>query len=126
NELVEKGIKVDGHPFLVQTMMWYTVHHFGDDVFTVRFMFAIAGILSVFFLFLLGRSWFGKATGLLSAAALATLIFPLLYSQTARPYIIGSMFSLAMAYCWTIMLFGSKRRFLATSGYILSAPACIH
>lgn len=126
NELVEKGIKVDGHPFLVQTMMWYTVHHFGDDVFTVRFMFAIAGILSVFFLFLLGRSWFGKATGLLSAAALATLIFPLLYSQTARPYIIGSMFSLAMAYCWTIMLFGNKHRLLATIGYILSAAGCIH
>src|SRR5437868_6356466 len=51
SELVENGIKVDGHPFLVQTMIWYTIHHFNDDVFTVRFIFAIAGIISVLFLF---------------------------------------------------------------------------
>src|SRR4051812_37593238 len=68
SELVENGIKVDGHPFLVQTLIWYTIHHFGDDVFTIRFPFAIAGIISVFFLFLLGRTWFGKATGLLAAS----------------------------------------------------------
>jgi len=125
-ELLENGIRVDGHPFLVQTMIWYTIHHFNDDVFTVRFMFAVAGIISVFLLFLLGRNWFGKATGLLSAAALATLIFPLLYSQTARPYIIGLMFSLAMAFFWTKLLFENKKRVLAGIGYVLSAAGCIH
>ena len=125
-ELVEKGIKVDGHPFLVQTMIWYTVHHFSDDVFTVRFMFAVAGIISVFLLFLLGRNWFGKATGLISAAALATLQFPLLYSQTARPYIIGLMFSLALAYFWTKLLFDYRKRILVSIGYVISAAGCIH
>ena len=125
-ELVEKGIKTDGHPVLVQTMIWYTIHHFNDDVFTVRFMFALAGVLSVLFLFLLGRSWFGKATGLLAAAAMATLLFPLLYSQTARPYIIGLTFSLAMANCWTKLLFDNRNRTLVSIGYVLSAAGCIH
>jgi len=125
-ELIEKGIKVDGHPFFVQTMIWYTIHHFNDDVFTVRFMFAVSGVISVLFLFLVGRSWFGKATGLLASAAMATLMFPLLYSQIARPYTIGLMFSLAMAYFWTKLLFDNRKRALISIGYVLTAAGCIH
>src|SRR5689334_7241702 len=114
HELVEKGIKVDGHPALVQTMTWYIIHHFNDDVFTIRFLFAVSGILSVLFVFLLGRKWFGKACSLLSAAGLAVLQFPLLYSQTARPYSIGLMFTLAMAYAWTLLLFDNRKKNLVS------------
>jgi len=126
HELVEKGIKVDGHPALVQTMTWFIIHHFGDDVFTVRFPFAVAGIISVFLVFLLGRRWFGPATGLLSAAALASLQFPLLYSQTARPYSIGLMFSLALAYLWTRLVFDDRKNKWIAIAYILASAGCIY
>ena len=126
HELVEKGIKVDGHPALVQTMIWFTIRHFGDDVFTLRFPFAISGILSVFFIFLLARQWFGSATGLLSAAALATLQFPVLYSQTARPYTIGLMFTLVLAYTWTRLLFDERKKTWIGVAYILAFAACLY
>lgn len=126
HELIEKGIKVDGHPALVQTMIWFTIHHINDDVFTVRFPFAVSGIISILIIFLLAKRWFGRATGLLSAAALATLQFPLLYSQTARPYTIGLMFTLALAYFWTRLVFDEKKKRWIIIAYILSSAGCIY
>src|ERR1041385_148018 len=98
HDLVDKGIKTDGHPALVETMIWVIVHTTNDNVFSIRFLFAVAGIISILFIFLLAGRWFGSATALLSAAALATLQFPLLYSQLARPYSIGLMFVLSPGY----------------------------
>ncbi len=126
HELVEKGIKVDGHPVLVQVMMWLTTRLFNDNVFTIRFPFAISGIISIFLIFLLAKRWFGSATALFSAAALATLQFPVLYSQTARPYTIGLMFTLAAAYFWTRLLFDEKKSRWNDVAYILSASACMY
>ena len=126
HELMEKGVKVDGHPALVQVMIWCVIHQFNDDVFTIRLLFALAGIVSVFFLFLLGKRWFGKTTGLLAAAALATLQFPLLYSQTARPYAIGLMFTILFAYAWTRLLFDERKNNGVTALYILSGMGCIY
>ena len=125
DELVEKGIKVDGHPALVQTMMWLTIQNINDDVFTIRFPFAVTGIVSIFLIFLLAKRWFGSATGLLAAAALATLEFPLLYSQTARPYSIGLMFSLALAYFWTRLLFDERKSKWVMAGYVVACAGCI-
>ncbi len=126
HELVEKGIKVDGHPALVQTMIWFTIHHINDEVFTVRFPFAVSGIISILLIFLLAKRWFGRATGLLSAAALATLQFPLLYSQTARPYTIGLMFTLALAYFWTRLVFDEKKNRWIIIAFILASAGCIY
>ena len=126
HELVQKGIKVDGHPALVQTMIWFTIHHISDDVFTVRFPFAVSGIISILLIFLLAKRWFGTVTGLLSSAALATLQFPLLYSQTARPYTIGLMFTLALAYFWTRLVFDEKKNRWIIIAYILASAGCIY
>ncbi|MEO8085791.1 MAG: glycosyltransferase family 39 protein [Bacteroidota bacterium] len=126
HELVQKGIMVDGHPALVQTMIWFTIHHFNDDVFTIRFPFAVSGIVSILLIFLLAKRWFGSATGLLSAAALAILVFPLLYSQIARPYSIGLMFSLALAYFWTRLLFDEKKSAWISIAYVLCSACCIY
>lgn len=126
HELVEKGIMVDGHPALVQTMIWFTIHAFNDEVFTVRLPFAVAGVASILLVFLLARRWFGSLTGLLSAAALATLEFPLLYSQTARPYSIGLFFSLMLAYFWTRLLFDEQRKRWIPVAYVIASTGCIY
>jgi hypothetical protein len=126
HDLVEKGIKVDGHPALVQTMIWFTIHYFNDDVFTVRFPFALSGVISIVLIFLLAKRWFGSATGILSATALSTLQFFVLYSQTARPYAIGLMFSLAFALCWTKFLFDERKNKWIFIAYIFSGIGCIY
>jgi hypothetical protein len=126
HELVDKGIKVDGHPAFVQTMIWFTIQNFSDDVFKVRLPFALAGTLSILLVFLLAKRWFGSATGLLSAAALATLQFPLLYSQIARPYSIGLFFTLALAYCWTLLLFDDRKKNWVSIAYVIACAGCIY
>jgi hypothetical protein len=130
SELIEKGVAVDGHPAFIQVLLFYWIKTFGDDVFIIRVPFAIAGILSVLFIFLLGKKWFGKTTGLFAAAATSTLQFPLLYSQLARPYVFSMLFTLMAAYFWTIVLFEStenrKKRIVQLAAFILSMSACMY
>ena len=132
SELIEKGVAVDGHPAFVQVLLYYWTKIFGDGVFAIRFPFAVAGIFSILFLYLLGKKWFSKATGLFAAAAFSTLEFPLLYSQTARPYIFSVLFVLMAAYFWTKVLFENvidrnrKNKTHLLVAYILSMSACMY
>ncbi len=132
HELIEKGVAVDGHPALVQVFLFYWIKIFGDGVFSIRFPFAIAGITSIFFIYLLGKKWFSKTTGLFAAAAMSTFQFPLLYSQTARPYIIGMMFVLMAAYFWSLLLFENsetadrKKRNQLLIAFIFSMSGCMY
>ncbi|MCX6291191.1 MAG: glycosyltransferase family 39 protein [Bacteroidetes bacterium] len=132
SELIDKGVAVDGHPAFVQVLLFYWIKIFGDGIFSIRFPFAIAGIISILYVYLLGKKWVGKATGLFAAAALSTLQFPLLYSQTARPYVFGMLFTLIAAYYWSVLLFEkddkteNKKRKLTIAAYILSMSACMY
>lgn len=131
-ELIEKGVATDGHPAFVQVMLYYWIKIFGDGVFSIRFPFSIAGIFSIPFIYLLGKKWFNKNTGLFAAAALSTLEFPLLYSQIARPYIFGMLFCLMAAYFWTLAFLEAspdrtrKKKNYFLFAYILSMSACMY
>jgi len=72
------------------------------------FPFIITGILSILFTYLIAASWFNKTTGLMVAASMAFLIFPLTHSQIARPYSLGLCFSLMSVWFWTLVLFKPK------------------
>jgi len=109
NELIDRGIRVDAHPAGVQIFMYYWIKVWGTGEAALRFPFALAGILSVLLACLLGRRWFGSLNGLLAASALAVLQFPILYSQIARPYAPGLLFTLSAAWCWTLVLFGRNK-----------------
>ena len=85
HDLIEKGVVVDFHPAGTQVFLYYWTRLFGISEWMVRLPFALMGVISVWLLFLIGRKWFGSATGLMAAASMATLSFPLLYSQIARP-----------------------------------------
>lgn len=94
-EVIRYGVYPDFHPAGVQLFLylWTSVAGFSDLM--VRLPFAILGAGSVLIIFLIGRRLFGLNTGLLAAAALATLEYPLLYSQIARPYSPGLFFVLS-------------------------------
>jgi len=100
SDLIMNGVRIDGHPAAAQVILWYMTSWFGNGVFVVRLPFVIAGILSVYFMFRLAKEWISTSAGLLSAAAFATLEFPLLYSQIARPYALGMLFTLMAATFW--------------------------
>ena len=109
SQVIREGVMPDFHPAGVQVFLYAWTGIFGFDEWMVRLPFALMGIVSVYLIFLLGRFWFGTGTGLLAAAALAVLEYPLLYSQIARPYSPGLMFSLLAAYLWSRGLFYDRQ-----------------
>ncbi len=108
SDLVSKGFYVDGHPGGVQVFLYYWVKLFGMSEFAIRLPFAVAGILSAFMTYKVGRRWFGDASGICAALFVAILEFPLLYSQVARPYITGLLFVLMTTWFWTRLVFDDE------------------
>jgi len=72
--------------------------HYGIDEFTLRVPSALAGTLAVYFAFRLGDALYGRATGALTALLMATMFFPVWYSQEARPYAFMILLATAQAY----------------------------
>lgn len=104
-ELIEKGVKIDGHPAGVQVFLFYWTKLVGTSEILVKIPFLIAGMLSIFLVFKIGKLWFKLHIGLLSAAFIACLQYFIFYSQIARPYVSGLFFTLALVYFWTKYLF---------------------
>jgi len=122
SDLIEHGVKrIDFHPAGVQVFLWYWVKLFGNDVWVVRLPFVIFGILSVYFIFLIGKRWFNQTVGLLAAATFTVLQYPILYSQLARPYSPGLLFSLVTVWFWTKIIFDQKKHLVNYIGFSLFA-----
>jgi hypothetical protein len=113
-EVIDRGVYVDFHPAGVQILLYLWTGVFGISEW-------------------IGYLWFGFSTGILAAAAVAVLEFPLMYSQIARPYSPGLLFSMMATYFWTRLLFRSnedhssgKSILIAVSGFVLSVSACMY
>ncbi|MCF8257028.1 MAG: glycosyltransferase family 39 protein [Flavobacteriales bacterium] len=106
-DLIAGGVRPDGHPAAAQVLLWHVVRIFGDREAWVRLPFVLAGIGAVLYMYRTGRAWHSASAGLLMAAALATLEFPLLYSRIARPYALGLLFATMAAYHWVRIVRGT-------------------
>ena len=110
-EMIRQGVMLgDFHPAGVQVFLYVLTGLFGNSVWVVRLPFVLFGIVSVYLVYLIGKRWFGVPTGLYAAAAMAFLQYPILYSQLARPYSPGLLFSLATVWFWTKIVFAQKKK----------------
>ncbi len=130
-EVIEQGVYVDFHPAGVQLFLYYWTMVFGFSEIAVRLPFALMGIGSVYFVYRIGHLWFGHPSGLLAAAAIAVLEYPVLYSQIARPYSPGLFFSLLATFFWTSALFKKnepedKANWTYFLGFALTVSACMY
>jgi hypothetical protein len=122
SELINQGVKfTDFHPAGVQVFLWSWVKLFGNGVWVVRLPFVVFGVLSVYFIFLIGKRWFNETVGLLAAATFAVLQYPVLYSQLARPYSPGLLFGLITVWFWTKIVFDKHKRFKDYAGFSVFA-----
>lgn len=131
NDLINKGARVDGHPAGVQVFLYFWTKIFGDSENSIRFPFVLAGILSILISYLIAEKWFNKTTALFAASSMACLQYFILYSQIARPYSPGLLFSLLTVWFWTQIFFSSKENnnaWLNYGGFIISSSLsmCIH
>ena len=100
SELLGTVVWDDGHPMLVQVFLWYWTKWFGTAVWVVKLPFLLCGLGSVILMIRIGIRLGAAWAGLLAAAMLATLQFPLMYSEIARPYAPGLLLSLWAFYVW--------------------------
>jgi len=127
SELIEKGVKVDGHPAGIQVFLYYWTAIFGYSEWIVKLPFICFGILSVLMIYLIAKEWYNETVALISASFLASIQFTIMYSQIARPYISGLFFSLLMVYFWTkIIRNPHKRLYLNSLFFIVSATLCAY
>ncbi len=117
SELIEKGVKKDGHPAGIQVFLYYWTKLFGYQEWIVKLPFAVFGVMSVYLIYLIGKKWFNETVGLLSASYIASIQFTIMYSQIARPYISGMFFSLLMVHYWSNLMISSEKNF--NRNYIL-------
>ena len=108
-DLIEQGVKIDGHPAGVQVFLYYWTRLVGWNEFWVKLPFALMGIGSVFLIYLIGKQWFNSKVGLFSAAFFAASQLTVFYSQIARPYAAGLFFVLLMTYFWNKILFDAHK-----------------
>ncbi len=127
SELIEKGVMVDTHPAGIQVFVYYWISFFGSNEYIVKLPFVFFGLCSVILLYQIGKIWYNETVALIAASYIATLQYPIMYSQIARPYISGLFFSLLMVYFWSkIILYPTRYFYLNTAFFVLSSVLCAY
>lgn len=127
SELIENGVKIDGHPAGIQVFLYYWTKLFGYREWVIKLPFAVMGVASVYFVYGIGKKWFNETVGLLSAAYVASIQFTVMYSQIARPYMSGMFFSLLMVYYWSNLMSHPTKSFHKNYWlFIISAALCAY
>jgi len=119
----------DGHPPVHNVLLHFVERFWGDSEAALRFPSALAGVLSIPALFVLGCLLYGTFEGLLAAGLLTVLWCPIHYSQEARPYSLLLLAVLVASGFWISLLrrweAGEESLGLA-AGYALSALAACY
>ena len=108
SDLIDYGVREDGHPAGVQVFLWCWSRLFGTSAIIIRLPFLLMGIGSIMLVFAIARKWYGEWPALLPTAVLAVTQFTVYYSVIARPYIAGLFLMLCMLYCWTRILLNKE------------------
>lgn len=79
-------IDEDTHPPGYYLFLHYLMKYVGDSELVLRLPSAIGGLLAIIAIYLLGLRVYSYKEGLIAAALVAVLNFPIYYSQEARAY----------------------------------------
>ncbi|MCZ2444415.1 MAG: glycosyltransferase family 39 protein [Flavobacteriales bacterium] len=109
-ELWNKGVNVDGHPALVQTFLYYWLQLFPKKPWIIRLPFVIAGLLSVFWAYRIAKREQEEGVAWIIAATMAVLQYFIIYSQLARPYAMGLLFTLMLYDAWSCIVLNETDR----------------
>ncbi len=96
--------RTDVHPPGYPILLFFVIRFFGDSESWLRIPSAIAGVISIFLIYLIGRKVYSEWEGLISAGLMAILWFPIYYSQEARAYSLLLLFSMLSFYFWIIVI----------------------
>ncbi|NNK81461.1 MAG: hypothetical protein HKO93_08170 [Flavobacteriales bacterium] len=117
-ELIEGGIRPDGHPAFVQVFLFYWTKLFGFSELAVKTPSMLCGLGSIWLTFKMTKRLFDSYVALIVVALVALSQYYVFYFSLARPYAYGTFFVLgqiyylvqwkdkgAKPYGWTFILF---------------------
>ena len=128
SEMISKGVYIDFHPAGLQSFLFYWVKIVGEETFIVRFPFVVFSLISIWLIYKIGKRWYNELTGLLAASTFGFSIFTILFTQLARMYSPGIMFSLLTVFFWSEYLFplGKRNKNYSWIGWIISMSVALH
>ena len=126
HDLIETGIKPDGHPAGVQVFLWFWTKIFGYSDVSLKLPFLLFGVGAIWLTYKLSIRWFHPTAAILSAAYMATLQFPVMYSQQARPYASGLFLGLWMIIAWYDLLTKDGNKIKQAVNYAIATTLCAY
>ncbi len=93
-EEINKAIKIDAHPALIQLFLWYWVKLFGYNEIAIKLPFLLCGVFSIYYIYKFGKSFFTINIGIIAATIVSCSFIFLVYSSYSRMYITGVLFSI--------------------------------
>jgi mannosyltransferase len=119
-DLFAKFMPGDFHPPLYYLILHYWTAFFGGSEIALRIPSVIAGILTIYVVYLIGRELSNQKTGLMGALLLATSGLHIYYSQEARMYSLAALFVALSVYFFTKILHRDRVGDFAWFGLFLS------
>ena len=110
-------------PFLYPVASW-VLYHWLSPRWALRLTAVISGVATVVLLGLLGGILFGRRTGLIAAALIASSVYHINYSQDARAYALLACGTTAQFYFLVCYLRSSKKRHLV--GWAVSSVISLY
>ena len=99
-ELVEKGIRIDGHPGGVQSFLYYYAPLVNYSAWALKLPFSLMALGSILIVFAIAKTIHQEAAGIYTGAIMAVSQYFVYYGQIIRPYEAGLFFSLLSAWFW--------------------------
>ncbi|MCK4794617.1 MAG: glycosyltransferase family 39 protein [Desulfobacteraceae bacterium] len=126
--VIDRAAHRDVHPPAYHILLYFVEKYIGDSETALRFPSALAGVLSVFAMFLVGARLYSYREGLIASAFMAVFWCPIYYSQEARAYSLVLLFTLLTTYFWLSLLKSLAESVKPSAytifGYILMAVLC--
>ena len=126
SDLINYGVKVDGHPAGIHLFLYLWTNLFGTHDYIVKLPFVFMGISSIYLSYYLAKSWYNYKVGLLVSSYISTIQFTVLYSLIARPYISGLFFVLIMVIFWKKIVIDKNQKTVNYLLFIISASLCTY
>jgi len=125
-DVIQKGVCPDVHPPGYQILLFFIEQYIGDSEAMLRFPSAVAGVFSIWLIFLLGKTLYSRREALIAAGLMAVSWCPIFYSQEARSYSLLLLFTQITTFLWISLLRNfqdeeKKWKPLLLAGYIISA-----
>src|SRR5687767_1329184 len=99
-DLIHWGVKVDGHPALVQLFLYCYQPLVGKSELLIRLPFILASTLSLGYIFFSLKKLSGEFTAYMVVIILAFAGFSIQLGYFARPYALGILFTSMATYYW--------------------------